>query len=50
MQNSCAQRGVTIVPEIEAPGHALVITQWKPELALDDYSLLNITYTGAYTV
>ena len=30
--------------EIESPGHALVITQWKPELALStDYTLLNIS-------
>ncbi|MCJ1328569.1 hypothetical protein MMC10_005246 [Thelotrema lepadinum] len=44
IQESCAMRGVTFLPEIEAPGHALVITQWKPELALDsDASLLNIT-------
>lgn len=44
IQSACAARGVTILPEIEAPGHALVITQWKPELALDsDASLLNIS-------
>ena len=44
IQRSCAMRGVTFLPEIEAPGHALVITQWKPSLALDsDTSLLNIT-------
>jgi hexosaminidase len=35
---------VTIIPELEAPGHALVIAQWKPELALDDLSLLNIRF------
>ena len=28
IQRKCAQRGVTIIPEIEAPGHALPITQW----------------------
>ncbi|KAK5175861.1 uncharacterized protein LTR77_001001 [Saxophila tyrrhenica] len=45
MQRSCAARGVTIIPEIEAPGHALVISQWKPELGLDgQLDLLNITY------
>ncbi|KAJ7366568.1 glycoside hydrolase superfamily [Mycena albidolilacea] len=44
MQASCAARGVTIIPELEAPGHALVIAQWKPELALDDLSLLNISH------
>lgn len=47
IQQSCASRGVTIIPEIEAPGHALVITQWKPQLALEptgDWSLLNISH------
>ncbi|KAH8807413.1 beta-hexosaminidase [Xylogone sp. PMI_703] len=47
IQQQCASRGVTIIPEIEAPGHALVITQWKPELALEptgDTSLLNISH------
>ena len=44
IQNSRAARGVTVVPELEALGHALVIMQWKPELALNtDSSLLNIT-------
>ncbi|TFY68136.1 hypothetical protein EVG20_g3683 [Dentipellis fragilis] len=34
-----------VIPEIESPGHALVITQWKPELALStDPSLLNISF------
>ncbi|KAI7499177.1 hypothetical protein KC367_g4700 [Hortaea werneckii] len=45
MQHSCAARGVTIIPEIEAPGHALVISQWKPELGLEEQlDLLNISY------
>jgi hexosaminidase len=45
IQSSCAARGVTILPEIEAPGHALVFVQWKPELGLaDDLSLLNISH------
>lgn len=45
MEKSCAARGVSIVPEIEAPGHALVFTQWKPQLALEGQNdLLNITY------
>ena len=44
IQQQCASRGVTIIPEIEAPGHALVITQWKPELALStDFTMLNIS-------
>ncbi|WPH03005.1 glycoside hydrolase family 20 protein [Acrodontium crateriforme] len=45
IQSSCASRGVTVIPEIEAPGHALVISQWKPELGLDGaLDLLNISY------
>ncbi|OJJ44225.1 hypothetical protein ASPZODRAFT_144799 [Penicilliopsis zonata CBS 506.65] len=44
MQRQCASRGVTILPEIESPGHALVIVQWKPELGLADLSMLNISY------
>ncbi|KAI0370011.1 glycoside hydrolase [Pilatotrama ljubarskyi] len=32
MQESCARHGVTVVPEIDTPGHSLVINQWKPEL------------------
>jgi hexosaminidase len=45
VQYGCAARGVTIIPEIEAPGHALVISQWKPELALTGaIDLLNISY------
>lgn len=45
IQYGCAARGVTIVPEIEAPGHALVISQWKPQLALEgQIDLLNISY------
>ncbi|KAJ7645622.1 beta-hexosaminidase [Mycena polygramma] len=44
IQVSCAARGVTVIPELEAPGHALVISQWKPELGLADLSLLNISH------
>ncbi|TEA20898.1 Beta-hexosaminidase [Colletotrichum sidae] len=44
IQTKCAAWGVTILPEIEAPGHALVISQWKAELGLaSDLSLLNIS-------
>jgi hexosaminidase len=46
-QNHCAQRGVTIIPEIEAPGHALAITKWKPKLALAKKDLLNLTHPDA---
>ncbi|KAB2568928.1 Beta-hexosaminidase [Lasiodiplodia theobromae] len=45
IQQSCASRGVTIIPEIETPGHALVLTQWKSDLALSsDYSMLNLSH------
>lgn len=45
IQSACAARGVTVIPEIESPGHALVISQWKPELGLEGtLDLLNITY------
>ncbi|OJJ96876.1 hypothetical protein ASPACDRAFT_1890732 [Aspergillus aculeatus ATCC 16872] len=43
-QYHCAQRGVTVIPEIEAPGHSLSITKWKPELALEQKDLLNLTH------
>lgn len=45
IQTHCASRGVAVLPEIEAPGHALPIVQWKPQLAYkDDHSLLNISH------
>jgi hexosaminidase len=44
LQQHCAARGITIVPEIEAPGHCLSITRWKPELALTKKDLLNLTH------
>ncbi|ORX95883.1 putative beta-N-hexosaminidase [Clohesyomyces aquaticus] len=46
-QRHCAQRGVTVIPEIEAPGHCLAITKWKPELALAKKDLLNLTHPDA---
>ncbi|KAH7386131.1 glycoside hydrolase superfamily [Pyrenochaeta sp. MPI-SDFR-AT-0127] len=44
LQAHCAQRGITIIPEIESPGHALAITKWKPELALAKKDLLNLSH------
>ena len=44
LQRHCASRGITVVPEIEAPGHCLSITKWKPELALEKKDLLNLTH------
>ncbi|KAF2028854.1 beta-N-acetylhexosaminidase [Setomelanomma holmii] len=46
-QTHCAQRGITVIPEIEAPGHALAITKWKPELALAKKDLLNLSHPDA---
>ncbi|KAK8056336.1 beta-N-acetylhexosaminidase- variant 1 [Apiospora rasikravindrae] len=43
LQQHCASRGITVIPEIEAPGHCLGITKWKPELALEKKDLLNLT-------
>lgn len=43
-QQHCASRGVTVIPEIEAPGHCLYLTKWKPELALEKKDLLNVTH------
>ncbi|KAI1390472.1 glycoside hydrolase family 20 protein [Hypoxylon trugodes] len=42
IQQECVQRGVTIIPEIDLPAHALAVVQWKPELALQD-SLINLS-------
>jgi len=45
LQLHCARRGITVIPEIEAPGHCLSITKWKPELALPNKKdLLNLTH------
>ncbi|KAH7027841.1 glycoside hydrolase superfamily [Microdochium trichocladiopsis] len=45
LQLHCARRGITVIPEIEAPGHCLSITKWKPELALaNKKDLLNLTH------
>ncbi|KAI6467635.1 hypothetical protein MCOR14_005634 [Pyricularia oryzae] len=44
LQQHCVSRGVTVIPEIEAPGHCLYLTKWKPELALPKRDLLNLTH------
>ncbi|CAH0036563.1 unnamed protein product [Clonostachys solani] len=44
LQSHCAARGVTVIPEIEAPGHCLYLTKWKPELSLAKRDLLNLTH------
>lgn len=43
-QTHCAQRGITVTPEIESPGHCLSVTKWRPELALDQHDLLNLSH------
>lgn len=43
-QSHCASRGVAVIPEIEAPGHCLYVTKWKPELSLEKRDLLNISH------
>lgn len=32
LQSTCSNHGISLIPEIDTPGHSLVITQWKPEL------------------
>lgn len=44
LQQKCAQRGVTILPELESPGHSIATTDWRPEIALSDFSMLNLSY------
>lgn len=44
LQSHCAARGITVIPEIEAPGHCLYLTKWMPELALPKKDLLNLTH------
>jgi len=44
LEKHCANHGITVIPEIEAPGHCLTITKWKPELALEKKDLLNLTH------
>ncbi|OSX66804.1 glycoside hydrolase family 20 protein [Postia placenta MAD-698-R-SB12] len=44
-QQTCSEHGVTVIPEIDTPGHSLAITQWKPELMLSGQpDLLNLSY------
>ncbi|XHG09889.1 hypothetical protein AWENTII_012927 [Aspergillus wentii] len=44
VQRHCASRGVTVIPEIDAPGHCLTLTKMKPEIALDTKDLLNLSH------
>lgn len=45
LQSHCTRHGVTIVPEIDTPGHSLVISQWRPQLMLNGTpDLLNLSH------
>ncbi|GKT56236.1 glycoside hydrolase [Colletotrichum tofieldiae] len=47
LTSHCVARGVTVIPEIEAPGHCLYLTKWKPELSLAKRDLLNLSHPEA---
>lgn len=48
LQLHCARRGITVIPEIEAPGHCLYLTKCRPELSLPHKrDLLNLTHPDA---
>lgn len=34
-KSHCARRGVATTPEIDIPGHSLVMSQWRPQLMLN---------------
>ncbi|EMD42349.1 glycoside hydrolase family 20 protein [Gelatoporia subvermispora B] len=45
LQETCTNHGVTIIPEIDNPGHSLIFSQWKPELMLSGSpDSLNLSY------
>ncbi|KAJ7755380.1 glycoside hydrolase [Mycena maculata] len=45
LQATCAAHGVTIVPEVDNPGHSLAFSKWRPELALPGApDSLNLSY------
>ncbi|KAJ7695494.1 glycoside hydrolase [Mycena rosella] len=45
LQSTCSAHGVTIVPEVDTPGHSLAIAKWKPELILEnDPEHLNLSH------
>ncbi|ETN40827.1 uncharacterized protein HMPREF1541_05107 [Cyphellophora europaea CBS 101466] len=47
LESHCAARGIAVIPEIEAPGHCLTITKWRPDLALEKKDLLNLSHPDA---
>ncbi|KAF7350454.1 Glycoside hydrolase [Mycena venus] len=45
LQATCSARGITIIPEVDTPGHSLPITKWKPELGIPKSpDLLNLSH------
>jgi hexosaminidase len=50
LQKHCARRGIAVIPEIEAPGHCLYVTKWKPELALEKRDLLNLSHPSTIPI
>ena len=51
LQSIAKAYAVTITPEIDAPAHALALTQYRPDLASQKYSkeFLNLDNSGTYT-
>lgn len=51
LQDLAAAYGVTITPEIDAPAHALALTQFRPDLASAKYAkdLLDLDNPNTYT-
>ncbi|KAL1746093.1 glycoside hydrolase superfamily, partial [Schizophyllum fasciatum] len=51
LQDTCAKHGVTIIPEIDTPGHSLAFTKWRPELAIPGMpDFLNLSLPGSTAV
>ncbi|KAJ7637121.1 glycoside hydrolase [Roridomyces roridus] len=45
LQETCVAHGVTIVPEVDTPGHSLVFSKWKPQLMIANVpDQLNLSY------
>lgn len=52
LQDLAKRYGVTITPEIDAPAHALALTQFRPDLASPTYSkeFLDLNNPASYTL
>ncbi|KAJ7512061.1 glycoside hydrolase superfamily [Mycena galericulata] len=45
LQATCSAHGVTIIPEVDTPGHSLAFSKWKPELMIPGTpDSLNLSY------